>query len=60
MSNGPIYVTRPSLPPLAELMPLLEEMWDSRILTNNGPFHQKLEAALTAFLEVDQDRKSVV
>jgi len=53
MSNGPIYVTRPSLPPLAELMPLLEEMWDSRILTNNGPFHQKLEAALTAFLKVD-------
>ncbi|MCL6682701.1 DegT/DnrJ/EryC1/StrS family aminotransferase [Sphingomonas alba] len=53
MSNGPIYVTRPSLPPLAELLPLLEEMWDSRVLTNNGPFHQKFEAALTAFLEAE-------
>lgn len=54
MSNGPIYVTRPSLPPLGELLPMLEEIWDSRILTNNGPFHQRLEGALAAFLEVDR------
>lgn len=53
MSNGPIYVTRPSLPPLADLQPMLEEIWDSRILTNNGPFHQRLEAALADFLGVE-------
>jgi len=54
MSNRPIYVTRPSLPPLARLVPMLEEIWDSRILTNNGPFHQRLEAALADFLDVDR------
>ena len=53
MSNGPIYVTRPSLPPLAKLQPMLEEIWNSRILTNKGPFHQRLEAALASFLEVE-------
>jgi dTDP-4-amino-4,6-dideoxy-D-glucose transaminase len=52
MDNGPIYVTRPSLPPLERLMPLLERIWDSRILTNQGPFHQDLEAELAHFLEV--------
>lgn len=49
---GPVYVTRPSLPPLAELMPLLEEIWESRILTNGGPFHERLEAALCDHLDV--------
>lgn len=43
---GPIHVTRPSLPPLSELVPLLEEIWDSRILSNGGPFHERFEAAL--------------
>jgi dTDP-4-amino-4,6-dideoxygalactose transaminase len=53
MSDRPIYVTRPSLPPLAELVPLLEEIWHSRILSNHGPFHQRFEAALASFLNVD-------
>jgi len=53
MTNGPIYVTRPSLPPLEALLPLLERIWDSRILTNQGPFHQQLETALAAFLGVE-------
>lgn len=53
MTNGPIYVTRPSLPPLDALLPLLERIWDSRILTNQGPFHQQLETALAAFLGVE-------
>jgi dTDP-4-amino-4,6-dideoxygalactose transaminase len=53
MSDSPIYVTRPSLPPLAELVPLLEEIWDSRILSNHGPFHQRFEAALADFLDVE-------
>jgi dTDP-4-amino-4,6-dideoxygalactose transaminase len=47
----PIYVTRPFLPPLAEFMPMLERIWSSRILTNNGPFHAELEARLAEFLE---------
>jgi dTDP-4-amino-4,6-dideoxygalactose transaminase len=48
-----LYVTRAYLPPLAEFLPLLIEIWDSRVLTNQGPFHQKFEAALCAYLEVD-------
>lgn len=49
---GPIHVTRPSLPPLAELVPLLEEIWESRSLTNGGPIHERLEAALCEHLDV--------
>lgn len=47
-----IYVTRPYLPPLAEFLPLLEQIWDSRVLTNNGPFHLKLEERLCEYLDV--------
>lgn len=45
-----INVTRPSLPPLAELIPLLEQMWDTRILSNGGSFHQELESRLGEYL----------
>jgi dTDP-4-amino-4,6-dideoxygalactose transaminase len=48
----PIYVTQPYLPPLAEFLPYLEEIWASKILTNGGPFHQKLESALCDYLGV--------
>ena len=49
----PIYVTKPYLPPLAELIPLLEGIWERRILSNSGPLHRELEARLCAFLGVD-------
>jgi dTDP-4-amino-4,6-dideoxygalactose transaminase len=51
-AGGPIYVTRPLLPPLQEFLPYLEEIWESGWLTNAGPFHQKLEEALAAHLGV--------
>ncbi len=51
-SNKPIYVTRPALPPLQEFIPYLERIWDSKILTNEGPFHHELEAALCDYLGV--------
>ena len=47
----PVYVTRPFLPPLDDFIPMLREMWDSRILTNNGPFHQRLEAELSTLFD---------
>ena len=53
MSETPIYVTQPQLPPLEELMPLLEQIWERRILTNNGPFHKQLEQALCEYLGVE-------
>ena len=49
----PIYITRPFLPPLEELTPLLEQIWNTRILSNSGPFHAALEAELRAFLQVE-------
>lgn len=50
--NKPIYVTQPSLPDLQEFIPYLEQIWENKILTNNGPFHQQLEAELCKFLGV--------
>jgi len=47
-----IHVTQPFLPPVDELVPYLREIWDSRQLTNNGPFHQQLEKALCEYLGV--------
>ena len=42
----PVNVTSPYLPPLEEVLPYLEEIWDSKFLTNGGQFHQRLETAL--------------
>jgi dTDP-4-amino-4,6-dideoxygalactose transaminase len=47
-----IYVTEPSLPPLEEFIPYLEEMWETKQLTNNGPFHQRFEKELAEYLGV--------
>ena len=48
-----IYVTRPSLPPLEELLPSLRTIWERKVLTNGGPFHQELETALARHLDVE-------
>lgn len=54
MSNRkPIYVTQPQMPPLEEFYPYLEQIWENRILTNGGPFHQQLETALCDYLGVE-------
>jgi dTDP-4-amino-4,6-dideoxygalactose transaminase len=47
-----IYVTRPELPSLNEFIPYLQEIWDSKILTNGGPFHEKFEQKLCEYLGV--------
>lgn len=49
----PILVTRPHLPPLDQFLPYLQSIWESRWLTNSGPFHQRLEAALADYLGVE-------
>ena len=51
-SAAPLYVTQPYLPPLEEFLPYLQKIWDSKWLTNNGPFHRQLEAALGEYLGV--------
>ncbi|MBC3880292.1 DegT/DnrJ/EryC1/StrS family aminotransferase [Undibacterium sp. LX40W] len=50
--QNPLFVTQPLLPPLAEFIPYLQEIWENKQLTNNGPFHQQLEAELAAYLGV--------
>ncbi len=47
-----IYVTQPQMPPLEEFLPYLEEIWESKVLTNGGPFHQKLETELSSYLGI--------
>jgi dTDP-4-amino-4,6-dideoxygalactose transaminase len=54
MSNPkPIYVTKPFLPPIEEFLPYLQQIWDNKILTNAGPFHQQLEKELCDYLGVE-------
>lgn len=53
MQNKAIYVTKPTLPPLEELIPYLEGIWSRRILTNQGPLHCEFEALLAAYLGVE-------
>ena len=48
----PINVTKPYLPDLDELQPLLQEIWDNKILTNAGPLHNRFENELASFLGV--------
>ena len=50
--NKPVYVTQPALPPLEEFSKYLNQIWDSKILTNNGPFHQQFEKELADYLGV--------
>ncbi|RJG05829.1 DegT/DnrJ/EryC1/StrS family aminotransferase [Noviherbaspirillum cavernae] len=51
--DGPIYVTQPYLPPLEEFIPYLEKIWNKKVLTNGGPFHQQLEKALSDYLGLE-------
>ena len=48
----PITVTSPLLPDLEEFKVLLQDIWDSKWITNNGSFHQQLEKALCEYLKV--------
>jgi len=50
--NKPVYVTQPALPPMEEFSIYLNQIWESKILTNNGPFHQQFEKELADYLGV--------
>lgn len=52
MDNNTITVTSPLLPDLDEFNGLLRQIWDSRWITNNGQFHQRLEKELAEYLGV--------
>lgn len=50
--NHTITVTSPLLPDLTEFTGLLQQIWDSKWITNGGSFHHRLEAALCEYLKV--------
>ena len=52
-TNKQITVTSPLMPPLEELIPYLQQIWESKWITNNGQFHQQLEQALAEYLGVE-------
>lgn len=49
----PIYVTRPLLPSLDQVYSQLQEVWNSKWITNNGPKHKELESKLKEYLKAD-------
>lgn len=47
--DKPIYVTQPSLAPLAEFNQYLKKIWATGVMTHNGPFMQQLEKEISAY-----------
>ncbi len=47
-----VPVTRPSIPRFEEYIREIEDLWETRWLTNKGPKHKKLEEELKEFLKV--------
>ncbi len=52
MNEKQITVTSPLLPDLEEFNALLQEIWNSKWITNNGSFHKQLEKELAEYLKV--------
>lgn len=52
MSKDIITVTSPLLPNLDDFHEMLQKIWESKWITNNGSFHQQLEKALAEYLKV--------
>lgn len=50
--SDPLYVARPLMPELPDLTELLQSVWQSKHVTNEGPLHNRLEAALGRHLKV--------
>ena len=50
--NKLITVTAPLLPDLADFNEMLQQIWNSKWITNNGSFHKQLEKELATYLKV--------
>jgi dTDP-4-amino-4,6-dideoxygalactose transaminase len=51
--DKPIFVTKPFLPPLEEYCQGLREIWDTGLLTNNGPILKRFSNDLATFFNTD-------
>lgn len=52
MSEKQITVTSPLLPDMEEMNKMMQEIWSSKWITNNGRFHKQLEKELCEYLKV--------
>lgn len=53
-TKKPVYVTKAFLPPFEEYVDGLKQIWDSAILTNQGPIHNRLIEELKTYLKVQK------
>lgn len=53
MNNKAIQVVQSSMPPFEEYVNEIKDIWDSRILTHQGPKYHELEGKLREYLEAD-------
>ena len=53
MTDRNIYVTQPTLAPLDDVDALLKKVWESGIMTHNGPLVQEFEKQAAQYLHVD-------
>lgn len=51
-NNKQVLVTSPLLPDLGDFQEMLQDIWASKWITNNGKYHQRLEKALADYLKV--------
>lgn len=49
----PIYVTKTFLPPLEEYCELLRQIWETHLVTNDGPLYQQFERDLSTYTKVN-------
>jgi dTDP-4-amino-4,6-dideoxygalactose transaminase len=49
----PIFVSRPTMPDVKDYHRLLEQIWETKWLTNAGKFHQEFESRLGEYLGVE-------
>lgn len=52
MENKQITVTSPLLPDLGDFNQMLQDIWNSKWVTNNGKYHKQLEKELAEYLKV--------
>lgn len=50
----PIYVTKPTLPPLYSYIPCLMRIWSTSLLSNNAYYAKKFEKALLSYTQANQ------
>ncbi len=52
--NEKILVTKPFLPDRKDFNKLIDEIWNAKWLTNQGPLHQRLSNAIKSYLGINE------